>query len=128
MDALPTNARELRDLFDDLPTSMQDFYCGMFEQMGISSGDDYTSELAESLHRKRENLLALLVVERVWPNEDDLIDQVGISENMLTKLESAIHNYNGARRLAERAQEKLVKLATHGQPCQRHKITSAQSR
>ena len=111
MDALPINARELRDLFDDLPTSMQDFYCGMFEQMGISSGDDYTSELAERLHRKGENLLALLVVERVWPNEDDLIDQVGISENMLlTKLKvlHALHNYNGARRLAERAQEKLL--------------------
>ena len=111
MDALPTNARELRDLVDDLPTSMQDFYCGMFEQMGISSGDDYTSELAERLHRKGENLLALLVVERVWPNEDDLIDQVGISENMLlTKLKvlHALHNYNGARRLAERAQEKLL--------------------
>ena len=53
----------------------------------------------------------MLVVERVWPNEDDLIDQVGISENMLlTKLKvlHALHNYNGARRLAERAQEKLL--------------------
>lgn len=90
---------------------MQDFYHGMFEQMGIAPGENYTSALAERLHRKGENLLALLVIERAWPNEDDLIDHVGISEDMLlTKLKvlHALHNYGRARRLAERAQEKLV--------------------
>lgn len=110
MDSVPTNPVELRHLFDDLPTSMQDFYHGMFERMGIAPGDEYASALAERLHRKGENLLALLVIERVWPNEDDLIDHVGISEEMvLTKLKvlHALHNYGRARRLAERAQEKL---------------------
>ena len=111
MDTLPLNAIELRGLFDDLPTSMQDFYQGMFERMGIASGDNYTAALAERLHRKGENLLALLVIDRTWPEEADLIDHVGISEDMLlTKLKvlHALHNYSGARRLAERAQEKLV--------------------
>ena len=111
MDVLPTNARELRDLFDDLPTSMQDFYYGMFARLGIDAGDNYTATLADTLHRKGENLLALLVIERACPNEDDLISSVGMSEDLLlTKLKvlHALHNYGRARRLAEQAQEKLV--------------------
>ena len=87
MDALPNNADALRTLFADLPASMQDFYNGMFEQMRIAPGDDYTTQLADRLHKKGENLLAMLVIERVWPDEDALIAEVGVHEDMvLTKL------------------------------------------
>ena len=111
MDALPTNADALRTLFADLPASMQDFYNGMFEQMRIAPGDDYTTQLADRLHKKGENLLAMLVIERVWPDEDALIAEVGVHEDMvLTKLKvlHALHSYGRARHLAERAREQLA--------------------
>ena len=110
MDALPTSADELIEKFHDLPTSMQDFYHGMFERLLIEDGVDYTPALAEKLHRTGENLLALLVIERAGPNEDDLIAEAALyQEFLLTKLKvlHALHSYGRARRLAERVQDSL---------------------
>ncbi|MEY3005661.1 MAG: hypothetical protein RI942_3, partial [Pseudomonadota bacterium] len=102
--AQPQSLNELLDYFSDVPAKMQSFYRGLFEKLGITEGKNYVEEVVDQLHRRGENLLALMIMDRLRVGFEVPTQSTPVNYDLLIvkiKVLHALHNYTEARHLAE---------------------------
>ena len=104
---LPQNADALIERFTDVDPSVKRFYRGVLDRLAIPYGEDYLALISAALHRRGENLLALLVIDRGCDEATLLssVDDAGTRIVLLTRIKvlHALHSYERARALAEAA-------------------------